>query len=71
MGIRGAALATFIAWIVGALWILYILAVRRKLMFPRLLTVAELRDSSREILKIGLPAAGFRARLISQHVSGD
>lgn len=58
MGIKGAALATLIAWIVGALWILYILAVRRKLMLPRLLTLIELRDSSREILKIGLPAAG-------------
>ena len=58
MGIKGAALATFIAWIVGAIWILYILSVRRKLMLPRLLTLAELRDSSREILKIGLPAAG-------------
>ena len=58
MGIKGAALATFIAWIVGALWILYILAVRRKLMLPRLLSLAELRDSSSEILKIGLPAAG-------------
>ena len=58
MGIKGAALATFIAWIVGAVWILYILAVRRKLMLPRLLTLAELRDSSRDILKIGLPAAG-------------
>ncbi|GFD94966.1 MATE family efflux transporter [Alteromonas sp. KUL156] len=58
MGIKGAALATFIAWIVGAFWILYILAVRRKLMLPRLLTFTELRDSSREILKIGLPAAG-------------
>ena len=58
MGIKGAALATFIAWIVGALWILHILAVRRKLMLPRLLTLTELRDSSREILKIGLPAAG-------------
>ena len=58
MGIKGAALATFIAWIVGALWILYILAIRRKLMLPRLLTLEELRESSSEILKIGLPAAG-------------
>ena len=58
MGIKGAALATFIAWIAGALWILYILAVRRKLMLPRLLSLSELRESSREILKIGLPAAG-------------
>ena len=58
MGIKGAALATFIARVVGAMWILYILAVRRKLMLPRLLTIGELRESSREILKIGLPAAG-------------
>ncbi len=58
MGIKGAALATFIAWIVGAGWIIYILAVRRKLMLPRLLSFAELRTSSRDILKIGLPAAG-------------
>lgn len=58
MGIKGAALATFIAWVVGAMWILYILAIRRNLMLPRLLTIGELRESSREILKIGLPAAG-------------
>ncbi len=58
MGIQGAALATFIAWLVGACWIIYILAVRRKLMLPRLLTLSELRSSSRDILKIGLPAAG-------------
>lgn len=58
MGIKGAALATFIAWVVGAGWIIYILAVRRKLMLPRLLSFAELRTSSRDILKIGLPAAG-------------
>jgi Na+-driven multidrug efflux pump len=58
MGIKGAALATFIAWVVGAMWILYILSVKKKLMLPRLLTLKELRESSREILKIGLPAAG-------------
>ncbi|WP_412727688.1 MATE family efflux transporter [Alteromonas sp. D210916BOD_24] len=58
MGIKGAALATFIAWIVGAFSILYILAVRRKLILPRLLTISELFESSRAILKIGLPAAG-------------
>lgn len=58
MGIQGAALATFIAWFIGAGWIIYILAVRRKLMLPRLLTLVELRSSSKDILKIGLPAAG-------------
>ncbi len=58
MGIKGAALATFIAWVVGALAILYILAVRRKLILPRLLTLSELFESSRAILTIGLPAAG-------------
>lgn len=58
MGIQGAALATLIAWCVGAAWILYILAVQRQLMLPRLLTINELMASSREILRIGLPAAG-------------
>lgn len=58
MGIQGAALATFIAWLVGATWILYLLAVKRKLILPRLLTVPELKESSRDILRIGLPAAG-------------
>lgn len=58
MGIQGAALATFIAWFVGASWILYLLAVQRKLILPRLLTMPEMKESSRDILRIGLPAAG-------------
>jgi putative MATE family efflux protein len=58
MGIQGAAVATMIAWGVGVVWILYLLAVRRKLILPRLLTIAELRTTSGGILSIGLPAAG-------------
>ena len=58
MGIQGAAVATFIAWVIGAAWIIYLLAVRRKLMLPRLLSISELKDSSKDILRIGLPAAG-------------
>ena len=58
MGIQGAALATLLAWCVGAFWILYLLAVQRKLMLPRLLSFTELKASSSEILRIGLPAAG-------------
>lgn len=58
MGIQGAALATLIAWGIGVAWILYLLAVKRKLMLPRLLTLQELRFTSSGILRIGLPAAG-------------
>lgn len=58
MGIKGAAYATLIAWIIGATWIIVLLAHKRKLMLPRLLTLAELRESAASILKIGLPAAG-------------
>lgn len=58
MGIQGAAVATMIAWGVGVVWIIYLLAVRRKLILPRLLTFTELRETSGGILSIGLPAAG-------------
>lgn len=58
MGIQGAALATLIAWMLGMGYILYLLAVKRKLMLPRMLTWAELKLTSAGILKIGLPAAG-------------
>ncbi len=58
MGIEGAALATLLAWIVGASWIVWYLAVRKQLMVPRLLTFAELKKSALPVLRIGLPAAG-------------
>jgi len=58
MGIQGAALATLIAWLIGATWIIYLLAVKRKLILPRLLSLEELKASSKAILQIGLPAAG-------------
>lgn len=58
MGIQGAAVATFVAWLFGAAWIIWLLAVRRELMVPRLLTLTEFIKSARDVLKIGLPAAG-------------
>ncbi len=58
MGIQGAAFATAIAWGIGLVYILYLLAIKRKLMLPRLLNWAEMKLTSRDILKIGLPAAG-------------
>ncbi|MDF2179324.1 MATE family efflux transporter [Aliiglaciecola sp. CAU 1673] len=58
LGIQGAAIATLIAWAVGCTYIIYLLAIKRGLILPRLLTLAELRMTSKDILKIGLPAAG-------------
>ncbi|GBL03457.1 MATE efflux family protein [Glaciecola sp. KUL10] len=58
MGIQGAAIATAVAWGVGVIWILYLLAVRRKLMEPRLLSIKEFTQAASGVLKIGLPAAG-------------
>lgn len=58
LGIQGAAIATAIAWAVSAVWILYLLAVKRQLIETRLLTWSEFVTASRGVLKIGLPAAG-------------
>jgi putative MATE family efflux protein len=57
-GIQGAAIATLIAWAVGLFYILYVLAVKRKLIEPKLLNWQQLTRSTGGILKIGLPAAG-------------
>ncbi len=57
-GIQGAAIATLIAWATGLFYILYLLAIKRELMTPKLLNWQELKRSSGGILKIGLPAAG-------------
>jgi putative MATE family efflux protein len=58
LGIKGAAIATCIAWAVCVVWIIYLLAIKRGLMEPRLLTWSEFKSSSKSILAIGLPAAG-------------
>jgi len=58
MGIQGAAIATAVAWAVGVVWILYLLAFQRKLMEPRVLSWSEFSHASSGVLKIGLPAAG-------------
>ena len=57
-GIKGAAYATLIAWLIGMFYIIYLLAIKRKLMLPRLLNWEETKLTSVGILKIGLPAAG-------------
>ncbi len=68
MGIQGAALATAIAWGTGLVYILYLLAIKRQLILPRLLSWAELKMTSSGILKIGLPAAG--ANMLTPIASG-
>jgi putative MATE family efflux protein len=57
-GIQGAAISTLVAWAVGLFYILYVLAVKRKLIEPKLLNWQQLKRSTGGILKIGLPAAG-------------
>lgn len=58
LGIQGAAVATCIAWAVCALWIIYLLAIKRGLMEPRVLSLREFKSSAKGVLTIGLPAAG-------------
>lgn len=58
LGIQGAAIATAIAWAVGSVWIIYLLAVKRRLIEATFPTISELRQTSSGILSIGLPAAG-------------
>jgi putative MATE family efflux protein len=58
LGIQGAAIATAIAWAVCVVWILYLLAIKRQLIEPRILSLTEFTVAARGVLKIGLPAAG-------------
>jgi putative MATE family efflux protein len=58
LGIQGAAIATAIAWAVCLVWIVYLLAIKRQLIEPRILSLAEFVVATRGVLKIGLPAAG-------------
>ncbi len=57
MGIKGAAIATTIAWGVGVVWIL-VLLIKRHLMTPRLLSPTEFLAHAKGIFTIGIPAAG-------------
>lgn len=57
LGIQGAAIATAMAWATGVIWII-VLLIRRGLMVPRLLNFSEFCIHSKEVLKIGFPAAG-------------
>lgn len=58
MGIAGAAVATCIAWIAGAAYLFYLLAFKLDLISRTIPSRSVLLSSSREMLRIGLPAAG-------------
>ena len=58
MGIEGAAIATLISWLFGLGFVLYILTKKHDLIHTSMLPLKELLSSCRDILKIGLPAAG-------------
>jgi putative MATE family efflux protein len=56
MGVKGAALATLIAYAIGAVWALYIVIVRKKLMAVDGLYLSEFKDSMKRMLVIAIPA---------------
>lgn len=58
MGMQGAALASLVSWLAAIGWLFYVLVIREQLIAPRLPSLAVFRSSSREMLKIGIPASG-------------
>lgn len=58
MGIQGAAIATLISWIVGFGYLFYYLIVKLELVYPGLPSWNLFVSSSREMLRIGIPASG-------------
>lgn len=58
LGIKGAAIASVLAWMAAFFVVFYVLAVKKKLIRLRWLSLNEFITISRRILKIGLPAAG-------------
>lgn len=58
MGIQGAAIATLISWIVGFAYLFYYLTVKRELVYKGIPSFEIFVSSSREMLRIGIPASG-------------
>ena len=57
MGIQGAAIATLISWLVGLVFVLYIL-INKKLIHTQFISLIDMVTACKGILHIGLPAAG-------------
>ncbi len=58
LGIAGAALATLISWVIGFCYLTHLLIVRLELISRVMPSRSALLSSGREMLRIGLPAAG-------------
>ncbi len=58
LGIQGAAWATIIAWGVGYFYLMYILVFQKQLVSGSLPSRPVMISSGREMLRIGVPAAG-------------
>ena len=58
MGIQGAAWATVIAWGVSYFYLMYILVIQKELVSGSLPSRPVMLSSGREMLRIGVPAAG-------------
>lgn len=58
LGIQGAAWATVIAWSVGFFYLMYLLAYKLEMISRSLPSRAVMMSSGRDMLRIGIPAAG-------------
>lgn len=58
MGIAGAAVATFISWVIGFVYLAWVLTRRLNLIDLALPSAAVFRSSGGEMLRIGIPASG-------------
>ncbi len=58
LGIQGAAIATLISWIVGFSYLFYYLTNKLELVYKGVPSLAIFLSSSREMLRIGIPASG-------------
>ena len=58
LGIQGAAWATVIAWSMGFTYLAYLLVVKQEIVSRALPSASAFRSSGRDMLRIGVPAAG-------------
>jgi len=58
MGIKGAAIATLVSWLVGTGYIIYTVGIKRQLIHTSFVFIKTFSKSAKAILHIGLPAAG-------------
>ncbi|MEC9086104.1 MAG: MATE family efflux transporter [Pseudomonadota bacterium] len=68
LGIAGGAWATVIAWSVGFVYLMFLLVIKRELVSASLPSTEALRQSGRDMLRIGIPAAG--ANMMTPLASG-